>query len=167
MYSLYHVTGCLEEICPCSVRQSPDLPNSVHGFLGFNWRCLRGEVRWESLRRDLGVIPERILGSGRECKERRRFFFLNLRQKSLLYGNIIPHNSFFEIINLKIFVDSCGISAQSLLLRLNASDICSSNKVAAALHPASCFLSLSSGWLIHVLLTMCATESKFATQIWV
>lgn len=80
-----------------------------------SWDSIGGASEGKSggkvCRRDLGVIPERILGSGRECREGRRFFFLNLRQKSLLYGNIIPHNSFFEIINLKIFVDSCGISA--------------------------------------------------------
>lgn len=142
------------------------MPNSVHGFLGFNWRCLIGEVRWESLQEGPRCHSrEDFFWWGRGVGKEGDFFFLNLRQKSLLYGNIIPNNSFFEIINLKIFVDSCGISA-SLLLRLNASDICSSNKAAAALHPASCFLSLSSGWLIHVLLTMCATESKSATQIW-
>lgn len=95
-----------------------------YGFLGLNSRCLRGKMEWESLWRGFGHDSIKDFTGG-------KIYFLNLRQSHMSWM-IIQNNPFFEIITLKIFEDSCRISAQSLLLRLKTSDICSSDMAAAA-----------------------------------
>ena len=128
-YPLNSVIICWKKCLPagpCSALRSTDLSNCILWITGGT-----SEGKWKST----GGAWGDFINDFAEIKHNR---FSQLKTKSLQYGHIIQDNSFFKSITLRIFEDSCHISAESLLLRLNASDICSSDKAAAA--PSTCQL---------------------------
>ena len=128
-YPLNSVIICWRKcppVGPCSVLHSTDLSNCILWITGGT-----SEGKWRST----GGAWGDFINDFAEIEHNR---FSQLKTKSLQYVYIIQDNSFFKTITLRIFEDSCHISVESLPLRLNASDICSSDKATAA--PSTCQL---------------------------